>query len=161
MTAQDVNKLLALLKANYSYAFKTMTKQEKVMLVQSWSIVLRDVDVDLALMATMKLISTSKWMPTVAEIREKVQSIYYEAYGELLAINSMRQLYGDDEITGMNAEREKMLNNIADRAGRLRGDTTEISLKALIGGDRTARLEDGMVQFMLTDAPYPAQEEDE
>ena len=79
MTIQDANKLLALAKANYSYAFKTMSKQEKLMLVQSWAFALQDIPADIVMLAFMKLLSVSKWLPTVAEIREQVQRIYYEA----------------------------------------------------------------------------------
>ena len=67
MTADDANKLLALAKANYSYAFKTMTKQEKIMLVQSWAFALQDIPADIVMLAFMQLLTTSKWLPTVAE----------------------------------------------------------------------------------------------
>lgn len=80
MTADDANKLLALAKANYSYAFKTMTKQEKVLLVQSWAFALQDIPADIVMLAFMQLLTTSKWLPTVAEIREKVKSMYYHTY---------------------------------------------------------------------------------
>ena len=33
MTTQDVNQLLAIMKANYSYAFKAMSQDEKYMLL--------------------------------------------------------------------------------------------------------------------------------
>ena len=33
MNRQEVNRLLAILKANYSYAFKTLSTQEKRILV--------------------------------------------------------------------------------------------------------------------------------
>ena len=79
MTQQEVNKLLALMKANYSYAFKTMSQQDKYLLLNTWTFALQDLNADVVMIAVMQLISVSKWLPTVAEIREKCQSLYYSA----------------------------------------------------------------------------------
>ena len=69
MTKQEVNKLLALMKANYSYAFKTMSQQDKYLLLNTWTFALQDLNADIVMIAVMQLISVSKWLPTVAEIR--------------------------------------------------------------------------------------------
>ena len=79
MTAQDANYLLGLAQANYGYAFKEMTKQQKIMLVNSWAFGLQDIPADIVMLAFMQLVTTSKWVPTVAEIREQVESIGAEA----------------------------------------------------------------------------------
>ena len=46
MTQQEVNKLLALMKANYSYAFKTMSQQDKYLLLNTWTFTLQDLNGD-------------------------------------------------------------------------------------------------------------------
>ena len=92
MTTEDANKLLALAKANYSYAFKTMTNQEKLMLVQSWAFALQDIPTDIVMLAFMQLLSTSKWLPTVAEIREQAGNLHHEASSMLWEIRSAEEL---------------------------------------------------------------------
>ena len=79
MTIQDVNQLLAIMKANYSYAFKAMSPDERYMLLGTWAVTLQDLPADVVMLAVMQLVSQSKWMPTVAEIREKCREIHYAA----------------------------------------------------------------------------------
>ena len=79
MTTQDVNQLLAIMKANYSYAFKAMSQDEKYMLLCTWTVTLHDIPSDIVMLAVMQLVSQSKWLPTVAEIREKCREIHYAA----------------------------------------------------------------------------------
>ena len=78
MTMDDANMLLALAKANYSYAFKGMSQAEKVMLVKSWAFALQDIPADIVMLAFMQLLTTSKWLPTVADIRAKVKDLYMD-----------------------------------------------------------------------------------
>ena len=79
MTTQDVNQLLAIMKANYNFAFKNMSQEEKYMLLCTWTVTLQDLPADIVMLAVMQLVSQSKWMPTVAEIREKCREIHYAA----------------------------------------------------------------------------------
>lgn len=92
MTAAEVNKLLALAKANYSYAFKTMSNQEKVLLVQSWTFALQDIPTDVVMMAFMQLLSKCKWLPTVAEIRQQAAKLHREAERILYDIRNAEEL---------------------------------------------------------------------
>ena len=77
MTTEDVNQLLAIMKANYSYAFKTMSQEEKYMLLCTWTVTLQDLPTDIVMMAVMQLVSKSKWLPTVAEIRAACREMHY------------------------------------------------------------------------------------
>ena len=86
MTPDDANKLLALAKANYSYAFKTMTKQEKIMLVQSWAFALQDIPADIVMLAFMQLLSTSKWLPTAEAAQSGIDNL--SIGGTNLVLNS-------------------------------------------------------------------------
>lgn len=79
MTTEDVNQLLAIMKANYSYAFKTMSQEEKYMLLCTWAVTLQDLPTDIVMMAVMQLVSKSKWLPTVAEIRAACREMHYAA----------------------------------------------------------------------------------
>lgn len=79
MTTQDVNQVLAIMKANYNYAFKNMSQEEKYMLLCTWTVTLQDLPADIVMLAVMQLVSQSKWLPTVAEIREKCREIHYAA----------------------------------------------------------------------------------
>lgn len=79
MTLQDANKLLAIAKANYSNAFKTITQREKVVLVHSWAFAFQDVPADVVLLAFMQLLTVSKWLPTIAEIREQCGVLHFDA----------------------------------------------------------------------------------
>lgn len=92
MTAAEVNKLLALAKANYSYAFKTMSNQEKVLLVQSWTFALQDIPTDVVMMAFMQLLSKCKWLPTVAEIRQQAAKLHREAERILYDIRNAEEV---------------------------------------------------------------------
>ena len=83
MTMEDANRLLGIAKANYSYAFKEMGRQEKIDLVQSWAFALQDIPADIVLLVFMQLVTTHKWLPTIAEIREQVQRLHYEALYEV------------------------------------------------------------------------------
>ena len=79
MTTQDVNQILAIMKANYNYALKNMSQEEKYMLLCTWTVTLQDLPADIVMLAVMQLVSQSKWLPTVAEIREKCRDIHYAA----------------------------------------------------------------------------------
>ena len=68
MTTEDVNQLLTIMKANYSYAFKAMSQEEKYMLLCTWTVTLQDLPTDIVMLAVMQLVSKSKWLPTVGEI---------------------------------------------------------------------------------------------
>lgn len=96
VTKQEVNKLLALMKANYSYAFKTMSQQDKYLLLNTWTFTLQDLNADVVMIAAMQLISVSKWLPTVAEIREQCRELHYSA------------AYGNDSVTEWLIEEGKL-----------------------------------------------------
>lgn len=153
MTTEDANKLLALAKANYSYAFKTMTNQEKVMLVQSWAFSLQDIPTEIVMLAFMQLLSTSKWLPTVAEIREQAGRLNHEASSILWKIRSeaemdrfiqeetdIQPLYRTPEekarINRQRATQEAVARSILDKTKNLargdRGNENGLTLSAMI-----------------------------
>ncbi len=148
MTKQEMNKLLALMKANYSYAFKSMSQQEKYMLLETWTFTLQDLDAHVVFLAVMKLISTSKWLPTVAEIREQCKKLHYEADGEIQASDCYREMGID---TGVTKEQERVYNAIRSATEHLRGDgAPELSLETMLRSNNYA-MTGGSIGRMLDD----------
>lgn len=143
MTKPEVNKLLALMKANYSYAFKSMSEQEKILLLNTWTFTLQDLDASVVMIAVMQLISTSKWLPTVAEIREKCKGLYYEA----CAMDC--DVFFDEMPDGKRAAYKA----IADKTSHLRGDCpAELTLGAMMNSPRMAGIATGQPIELLENA---------
>lgn len=139
MTLEEANQLLALVKVNYNYAFKTMTKQEKVMLVKSWAFVLQDIPADIVTLAFMQLVSTHKFLPTPAEIRDQVRNLYYSA------------AYHD--TSGMIQEKDRQADRvrkyIVDKTSHLRGDhATQLSLDTILHRGYGRTLGTGEQEFL-------------
>lgn len=92
MTIEDANQLLGIAEANFNYAFKNMTHDQKVTLVKTWAFGLQDIPADIVMLAFMQLTTTSKWLPTVAEIREQVKDLNRQARRPLDDAENMRRL---------------------------------------------------------------------
>lgn len=84
MTIEEANNLLGVAKVNYSYAFRSMSDDDKRTLVKSWAFIMQDIPGDIVMLAFMQLLAVCKWLPTPAEIREQVKKLYYEASRGLL-----------------------------------------------------------------------------
>ena len=92
VTIEDANQLLGIAEANFNYAFKNMSLNQKVTLVKTWAFGLQDVPADIVMLAFMQLTTTSKWLPTVAEIREQVRELNRQARRPLDAAEDMKRL---------------------------------------------------------------------
>lgn len=152
MTKQEVNKLLALMKANYSYAFKTMSQQDKYLLLNTWTFTLQDLPADVVMIAVMQLISTSKWLPTVAEIREKCQKLHYSAsYGnDHMTEWLIEEGCASQEQIKLYEQKKKARNYIASATDHLRGDKpAELSLDSILSNQAFAGLGDGRAGMTL------------
>lgn len=80
MTKQDAAQVLAILKAAYPASYQGMTTQEATGTITVWQMQFADMPVDIVLLAVHKLISSNKFPPTVAEVKQKLQSIHWETY---------------------------------------------------------------------------------
>lgn len=80
MTKKEAVQILAILKAAYPASYNGMTKEEASGTVTVWSMQFAEMPVDIVMMAIHKLISTSKFPPTVAEVKTKIRDIHWEAY---------------------------------------------------------------------------------
>ena len=86
MTREDTIKVMSILKAAYPNFYKNMTRDEAMGAINVWAMQLRDIPCDIVMMAVNKIIATSKWPPAIAEVREKIKDMYYEAVGSLVSI---------------------------------------------------------------------------
>lgn len=91
MTREEIIQTLAVLKANYSGALKDMTRQEAEGKINLWIAMFADTDQEVMNLAIQKIIATSKYFPTVAEVREAITEINTgyvidvgEAWGEVM-----------------------------------------------------------------------------
>lgn len=80
MTKKEALQILAILKAAYPASYNNMTKEEASGTVSIWAMQFADVPVDIVMMAIHKAIATNKFPPTVAEVKEKIKAIHWEAY---------------------------------------------------------------------------------
>lgn len=83
MNKKEAAQVLAILHSSYPNFYKTLTEETAQGVVSVWSLQFSDISADIVLMAINKLISTSKYPPTIAEIKEKLSGLYWEAFEKL------------------------------------------------------------------------------
>lgn len=97
MTKGEAAKILAILKAAYPSFYKDMTTEEAQGTVSIWSMQFANVSADIVLMALNKAISTSKFPPSIAEVKSKFTSVYWEAYDKLYPMCNIQEQLSDEE----------------------------------------------------------------
>lgn len=103
MTRKEAAQLMAILKAAYPYSYKGLSEQEAMGVISVWACQFADIPADIVHMALQKAISTSRFPPTISEVKAKVTSIYWEA----------RELLNANEVCGtLPEETEKALQRI-------------------------------------------------
>lgn len=95
MTKKEAVQILAILKAAYPASYNGMTKEEASGTVAVWAMQFDSLPVDIVLLAIHKLIATNKFPPTVAEVKDKIKSIHWEAYD---AITSKRDILPESTV---------------------------------------------------------------
>ena len=80
MTKKEAVQILAILKAAYPASYNGMTKEEASGTVSVWAMQFENMPVEIVSMAIHKLIATNKFPPTVAEVKDKIKAIHWEAY---------------------------------------------------------------------------------
>lgn len=83
MTPKEATQVLAILKAAYPNSYKGMTKEEAIGTVNVWAMQFSNMPADIVMMAINKLIATSQFPPAISEVKNKLSSLYWEAYEEL------------------------------------------------------------------------------
>lgn len=81
MTKAETTKVLAILKAAYPNTFKGMSGEDANATVNVWAAQFSNIPVSVVMIAVNKLISTNVFPPTITEVKEKIRSLYWEAWG--------------------------------------------------------------------------------
>jgi hypothetical protein len=97
MNRKEATQILAILKAGYPNSYKNITDDDALGIVNLWSMQFADMSPDIVFMALNKAISTSKYPPTVAEVKEKISSVHWEAY-EMINRHYNIKALGDEEL---------------------------------------------------------------
>ena len=136
MNKKETVQILAILKAAYPNFYKDMSAEEAQGTISVWALQFADMPADIVLMALNKAISTSKYPPSIAEIKEKMKSIYWEAYDK---INPM---FDNDPLS---EEEEKMYSRIFKITERYRYDKgIEPPISQMLGGGNYMQLSEGV-----------------
>lgn len=80
MTKKEAVQMLAILKAAYPNSYRGMSKEEATGTINIWAMQFAAMPADIVLMALNKLIASSKFPPTVAEVKDKIGTLHWEAY---------------------------------------------------------------------------------
>ena len=90
-----MDQLMGLVRINWQNAFKGLTGDEKKLAFSSWYLALQDIPAKVAALAVVKLIATSKYTPTPADVREKAVEVAREA--RALSASELARVRFDDE----------------------------------------------------------------
>lgn len=80
MTREEAIKILSVLKAAYPNSYRGMTKDEANGTIGVWAVQFNDIPYQVVSIAVNKLISTNTFPPSINEVKEKIQSLYWEAW---------------------------------------------------------------------------------
>lgn len=80
MTPEETAGILSMITAAYPHVYKNLAEDEAKAVIMIWAVQFKDVPADIVFMATNKAIATSKYPPTIAEIKAKLTGLYWEAY---------------------------------------------------------------------------------
>lgn len=80
MTKAETAQILAILKAAYPNTFKSLTAEDATATVNVWAAQFANMPVSVVMVAVNKLISTNVFPPTITEVKERIRSLYWEAW---------------------------------------------------------------------------------
>ena len=84
MTQGETQELLAILKVAYPAAYRDFSRDNLWAVVKLWTAQFADVPADMMGVAVARLISKSKYPPTIAEVNTELQDMLDKAKTELL-----------------------------------------------------------------------------
>lgn len=108
MTREESIKLLALIKVAYPTAFKDMDKDSKHATVAMWQSTFPNTPYVIMEMAFDRFRRVSKFPPTVAEMYEQLQNLYYQA--------------AQDALTAFDEEEKKSAQIVMAHTNMYRGE---------------------------------------
>lgn len=80
MTREDAIKILSILKAAYPNSYRNMTKDEANGTISVWAAQFTKIPYEVVAIAINKLINTNTFPPSIHEVKEKIQGLYWEAW---------------------------------------------------------------------------------
>ena len=126
MTKKEAIQILAILKAAYPNSYNNMTAEEATGTVAVWTMQFSELPADIVMMALHKLIATNRFPPSIAEIKDKIGALRWEAY-EAIYTNSREQL------PAPLLEQYKRVYAVTEKYGKMK--FVEPSLSEMIGGN--------------------------
>lgn len=87
MTKTETAQILAILKAAYPNSYKNLTTEDVKATVNVWAAQFANMPVAVVMVAVNKLISTNVFPPTITEVKERIRSLYWEAW-EMLNLHN-------------------------------------------------------------------------
>ena len=98
MNRKEAAQVLAILTAGYPKYFKNMKDEELQGVVSLWSMQFANISAEVVVMALHKAISVKEeFPPTIAEVKKKLGSVYWEAY-EIIERNYRLKNLSDEEL---------------------------------------------------------------
>lgn len=97
MNKKEALQILAVLRASYPSEYMNLSAEGAQGVVGVWSLQFADVPVDIVLMALNKAVSVSHKTPSIAEVKEKISSVHWEAYEMLHRHRNVKPL-SDEEV---------------------------------------------------------------
>ena len=80
MTKAETAQILAILKAAYPNTFKSLSAEDASATINVWASQFANIPVNVVMVAVNKLISTNVFPPTITEVKERIRSLYWEAW---------------------------------------------------------------------------------
>lgn len=118
MTESDTKKVLAMLKAAYPNAFKTMTREEAFGMIHVWQMQFSALSPELVILAVNRLVSKSTFPPTIAEVKSELHDVYMDAWQAHLYHDKGIEPLAEDQLKTV-AQIEQMLKGFEEAQNSL------------------------------------------
>lgn len=128
MNKKEAAQLLAILKAAYPNHYK-MGAEEAVGVVGVWAMQFKDMPADIVAMAVNKHIAKNTFPPSIAEIKEQIHSLHFEAY----AIMATRLRW--ESLTKEQQENVDRIYKITERYNSSKGFAVPTLETMICGGN--------------------------
>lgn len=84
MNKKEATQVLAILSASYPKYYRNIADDEVQGIISVWALQFANMPADIVLMALHKAISVNEhYPPNIAEVKKKIESVYWEAYGAI------------------------------------------------------------------------------
>lgn len=133
MTVEQATTILAVITAAYPNAYKNLSAQEAKAVAVVWAVQFNDTPADIVFMAVNKAIASSKFPPTIAEVKDKIRALYWEAY-EAIRTN---------ESLGLPADSVKDYKRIYELTQGAKYKTEEPTITDMLASSKRYMLTDG------------------